>query len=73
MARLHHHRNPLWLQHLGKRQRNLLRQPLLHLEPAGKHFGNARQLRQADDAAVGNVTNVHLMPTVQSVNVFLSI
>ena len=40
------------LEHSLDRLGDLLREPLLHLQPAGEDLDNTRQLRDADDLAV---------------------
>src|SRR5262245_38309881 len=37
---------------------DLVAQPLLHLQPPGEYFNDARQLGEADDAAIGDVGDV---------------
>lgn len=60
MGRLHHDGHAEGLEHLGHREGDLLRQPLLDLEPAREHFGDPSNLGQADDPAVRDVSDVHL-------------
>ena len=58
MHRLDHDADALWLEHVLHRLRDLLGEPLLHLEPAREHVDDARQLGQADDLAIGDVRDV---------------
>lgn len=61
MTRLHDDCNAFWLEYLVDGKRYLLRQPFLDLQAAGEHLCNAGKLRQAKDAAVRDVSNVHLI------------
>jgi hypothetical protein len=60
MAALDDDSNALWLKHLREGKRDLLSEALLYLEAAGEHFGDAGEFGEADDAAVGDVADVHL-------------
>jgi len=66
MARFDDDGDALWLEHLREGERDLLGEALLDLETTSKHFGNAGEFGKADDAAVGNVANVHLRVAVVS-------
>lgn len=59
MRTLHHHRHAARLQDLLDRHGNLLRQPLLQLQPPREHLRDPRELGEAEDLAVGNVADVH--------------
>lgn len=50
----------LGLQHFGEGESDLFGQAFLDLEAAREHFGDAGELGEADDAAVGDVADVHL-------------
>ena len=58
MDRLDDDADPRGLEDPVDRVRDLLGQPFLNLKPPGVHLHDPRQLRQADDAAVGNVRDV---------------
>ena len=60
VQRLDHHRHPSRLEHVGERHRDLLRQPLLHLEPAQVHLRQPGQFREAQHPFVGDVADVAL-------------
>jgi hypothetical protein len=60
MAGLDDDGNALGLEHLGEGEGDLLGETLLYLEATGEHFGNASELGEADDAAVRDVSDVHL-------------
>jgi hypothetical protein len=50
----------LRLKHFGEGKGDLLREAFLDLETAGEHFGDAGELRETNDAAIGDVADVHL-------------
>ena len=58
---------PRGIEHVLDRLRDLLGEPLLHLEPAREHLDDARQLREPDDAPVGDVRDVRLAEEGQQV------
>lgn len=60
VARLHDDGYALGFQDLHDGVGDLLCQALLDLEAAGKHFGYAGELGEADDGFVGDVADVHL-------------
>lgn len=60
MAGLDNDGDALGLQHLGEGEGDLLGQAFLDLQAAREHFGDAGELGEADDAAVGDVADVHL-------------
>lgn len=60
MAALNDDGNTLRLKDLADGERNLLGETLLDLKTAGEHFGDAGELAEAEDAAVGDVADVHL-------------
>lgn len=61
MARLNHDSDTLRLEHLREGECNLLGESLLDLQAAGKHLSDTGELGETDDAAVGDVSNVHLL------------
>lgn len=60
MARLHDDGDTLGFQDLHDGVGDFLCEALLDLEAAGKHFGYAGELGEADDGFVGDVADVHL-------------
>ena len=60
MARLYYDGDALRLEHPGKGEGYLFREPFLHLEPAGEHLGDSGELGEPDHSAVGDVANMHL-------------
>lgn len=60
MTRFDNDGDSLWLQHFRKRESDLFSQAFLYLEAAGKHFGDAGELRKADHPSIRDVANVHL-------------
>ena len=58
---------PRGLDHLLDRLGDLDGEPLLHLQPAREHVHEARDLREADDLAVGEVGHVGLAEERQQV------
>src|SRR5690242_11977028 len=55
VASLNDHTDALRLDGVLNCFRDLRGQPLLHLQPAGKHFHQTWQLAQPDNLAIGNV------------------
>ena len=53
--RLHHDRDPARLDRLLHRERDLLREPLLHLQAAAERLGDPRELRDAQHEFVRDV------------------
>ena len=64
VAGFHDDSNALWLKDFRQGESDLFGQTLLDLESAREHLGNTGQLREAENAAIGNVTNVHLHKSV---------
>ena len=60
MRTLHDDAHPLRFQDLGDRQRDLLRQPLLHLQPSAEHLRQPGQLGKSQHPAVGDIPDMHL-------------
>lgn len=60
MARFYYNGHALGLKHFGKSKCDLFGKTFLDLQATGEHFGDASQFGEADHAAVGYVTNVHL-------------
>ncbi len=58
MFRLDDHPNTLGVQIGVEPVGNLLGQPLLHLQSSGKPVDDAGQLRQSDDALIGQIPDV---------------
>ncbi len=58
VVRLDHHTHAAWLEHVHQCVRHLVGESLLYLQPAGKHLDHARDLREADQAAVRQVRDV---------------
>ncbi len=55
-----HHSNPLRPQRALQKLGYLLSHPLLHLQAAGKHLHDPRDLAQPDHLAIGDVGHVRL-------------
>ena len=66
-ARLEHDGDALRPQRALDRVGDLVRQALLHLQPAGVHLDHARELGQADDPAVWHVRHVRAAEEGQQV------
>ncbi len=60
MERLDDHRHAVRLQRIHEGGRDLLRQPLLDLQPPGVEFDDACDLRQPDDVLARHVRHVAL-------------
>lgn len=60
MGRFHNNTDTARLQNLRDGQSDLLGQALLYLKTAGEHFRQTGKLREAEDATVRDVTDVHL-------------
>lgn len=60
MARFHDDGDTLWLEDFGQSKGDLFGQTLLNLQSAREHLGDTCQLGEAEDAAVGDITDVHL-------------
>src|SRR5207249_1426066 len=58
VVRLDHHPHAAGIEHLHQRVRHLVGEALLDLEPACEHLDDAWNLREADQAAVGQVRDV---------------
>ncbi|MPN55710.1 hypothetical protein SDC9_203394 [bioreactor metagenome] len=58
MARLHDYADALGVNRFHDRLRNLLDQPLLNLEPPGKHVDDPRNLADPENLVVGDITDV---------------
>jgi hypothetical protein len=65
VAALHDNSDTLRLQHFCECQSHLFGKPLLYLQSPRKHLCYSSQLREADDAAIRDITDVHL-PHVRS-------
>lgn len=55
--RFHHHGNAAGANRFLDGESDLLGEPFLDLESAGKSLGNARELGQAEDELVGDVSD----------------
>lgn len=64
MTRLHDNGDALRLEDFHDSIGDFFGEAFLDLEAARVHFGNARQLRQADDGVAWDVANVHLQVLV---------
>jgi len=60
MSRFHYDGDTLWFENFHDGIGDFLGQALLDLQTAGKQFGDAGELRDADDSVRGDVSNVHL-------------
>src|SRR5207248_4034645 len=58
VVRLDHHAHPARVEHLHQRVRHLVGEALLDLQAAREHLDDAWNLREADQAAVGQVRDV---------------
>ena len=58
MGRADHHGDAERGEALLDRLADLRREGFLHLQPPGEDVDHARQLRQADDTAIGQICNV---------------
>src|SRR5690606_22356411 len=67
VVRLDHHAHALRLEDVPDRLRDLVRHPLLHLEPPGEHLHDPGELRESHDPPVRNVRDVHLPEERQQV------
>ena len=67
MHGLDHHAHPTGSQHFLHRGGDLLGQPLLHLEPPGKHLHQARQLGEPHNLSIRDVGHVGLAEKRQQV------
>lgn len=56
---LHHDCNALWSEDFAESEGDLLGESFLDLEAACKHFCDAGEFGEAENFAIGDVTNVH--------------
>ncbi len=66
VARLHDDGDALRLEHRHDGVGDLPRQPLLHLQAAREHLGDARQLRDPDHVVVRDVPDMHLPQRIRN-------
>ena len=60
VACLEHNHDALWFERLADALLDLLRQPLLHLQPVGEDVDDTCDLAQSGDVAIGDIRHMRL-------------